>query len=215
MILRIGDGSCQQYDESSRWPTAPNVNQVVLWDLRPGAKPTPIPGLPSEISGAVAVALSLPPAAAGDASGTVHLWNVADPTHPLFMATLAGTTAQQQILMFSPDGGELIGEDAQDTVAPMERAGLLGGDDGGRAAPWMTGSASSEQGRLSSVTAFRHAGRRPGPRERCLDRQQPGHHRSSAIISRVCAQVGDPITKAQWQQYLPGTPYRPPCPAAG
>jgi WD40 repeat protein len=203
------------------WAEQPsNVNQVVLWDLRPGAKPTPIPGVPSEISGAVAVALSptAPVLAAADASGTVHLWNVADPTHPLFMATLAGTTAQQQILMFSPDGGELIGEDAQDTVYLWNARDSWSVMTAGTLPAWMTGSGSASPGLggLSSVTAL---GTPEGGRVLVNDDASSGNDLvtidPSAIISRVCAQVGDPITKAQWQQYLPGSPYRPPCPAAG
>jgi len=30
--------------------------------------------------------------------------------------------------------------------------------------------------------------------------------------ARVCALAGDPITRAEWDQYLPDEPYRPPCP---
>jgi WD40 repeat protein len=195
----------------------PNVDQVVLWDLRPGAKPTPVTGLPSEISGAVAAALSptAPVLAAADASGTVRLWNVADPMHPAALATLSGTTAQQQVLMFSPDGGELIGEDAQDTVRLWNARDSWSVMTVGTLPAWMAGS-GPELGGLSSVTA---PGTPEGGRVLVNDDASSGNDLvtidPSAIISRVCAQVGDPITKAQWQQYLPGTRYRPPCPAAG
>jgi WD40 repeat protein len=197
----------------------PNVNLVVLWDLRPGAKPTPVTGLPPEISGAVAAALSptAPILATADASGTVHLWNVADPTHPVVMATLAGTAAQQQILMFSPDGGELIGEDAQDTIHLWNAQDSWSMITAGTLPAWMTGSGSASPGPggLSSVTA---PGTPEGGRVLVNDASSGNDLVTidpSAIISRVCAQVGDPITMAQWQRYLPGTPYRPPCPAAG
>jgi WD40 repeat protein len=197
----------------------PNVNLVVLWDLRPGAKPTPVTGLPSEISGAVAAALSptAPILATADASGTVHLWNVADPTHPVVMATLVGTTAQQQTLMFSPDGGELIGEDAQDTIHLWNAQDSWSTMTVGTLPAWLagSGSASPGPGGLSSVTA---PGTPEGSRILVNDASSGNDLVTidpSAIISRVCAQVGDPITKAQWQQYLPGTPYRPPCPTAG
>jgi WD40 repeat protein len=28
---------------------------------------------------------------------------------------------------------------------------------------------------------------------------------------RVCATAGDPITRAEWTQFITGTPYNPPC----
>lgn len=37
----------------------------------------------------------------------------------------------------------------------------------------------------------------------------------TALIDRLCASSGDPITQAQWNQYLPGRPYRPPCLPSG
>jgi hypothetical protein len=31
------------------------------------------------------------------------------------------------------------------------------------------------------------------------------------MLERACANTGDQITRAEWQQYLPQTPYEPPC----
>jgi WD40 repeat protein len=195
----------------------PNIDQVALWDLRPGAKPMRVIGLPSRISGAVAAVLSptAPVLATADVSGVVRLWNVADPLHPAAMATLSGTTAQQQILKFTPDGGELIGEDTQDTVHLWNARDSWAAMTVGTLPAWMTGTASSEQGGLSGVTA---SGTLEGGRVLVNDASTGNDLVAidpSALISRVCAQVGDPITRAQWQQYLPGTPYQPPCPAVG
>ncbi|MEU5692290.1 hypothetical protein [Actinosynnema sp. NPDC020468] len=33
----------------------------------------------------------------------------------------------------------------------------------------------------------------------------------AAIVAGLCAAVGDPITREQWEHYLPGRDYRPPC----
>jgi hypothetical protein len=31
------------------------------------------------------------------------------------------------------------------------------------------------------------------------------------IVQNLCASTGDTITLAQWKEYIPGLPYRPPC----
>ncbi|MFI2664733.1 WD40 repeat domain-containing protein [Micromonospora carbonacea] len=31
------------------------------------------------------------------------------------------------------------------------------------------------------------------------------------VATRICASIGDPITREQWKRYVPGLPYRPPC----
>ena len=198
---------------------APTVNQVVLWDLRTPAKPVRVTGLPPEITGAVAAALSptTPVLATGDANGIVRLWNLADPWHPAVMPTLSGTSAQQQILMFSPDGADLIGEDAQDVVHLWSAQDSWAITTVGTLPTWFKtrGSPPAGPAGLSSVTL-------PGTPEGgrvLVNETSTGNElvtiTPSALIGRVCAQVGDPITKAQWRQYLPGMPYRPPCPASG
>jgi hypothetical protein len=37
---------------------------------------------------------------------------------------------------------------------------------------------------------------------------------ANSLIGGLCAGTGDAITPAQWSQYLPGQPYRPPCEAS-
>jgi WD40 repeat protein len=202
------------------WVGQPTVNQVVLWDLRTPAKPVRVTGLPPEITGAVAAALSptAPILATADASGIVRLWNLADPLHPAVMATLSGTSAQQQTLMFSPDGADLIGEDVQDVVHLWSAQDSWAIMTLGTLSTWFktsSGSPAAGPAGLSSVTL-------PGTPEggRVLVNETSSGNdlvtiTPSALIGRVCAQVGDPITEAQWRQYLPGMPYRQPCPASG
>jgi hypothetical protein len=38
---------------------------------------------------------------------------------------------------------------------------------------------------------------------------------ASSLIGRACAATGDSISAAQWSQYVPGQPCRPPCQAGG
>ena len=215
--LGFGPGGQTLTDWAGQPPT---VNQVVLWDLRTPAKPVRVTGLPPEITGAVAAALSptAPILATGDANGIVRLWNLADPQHPAVMETLLGISAQQQVLMFSPDGADLIGEDAQDVVHLWSAQDSWAITTVGTLPTWFktsSGSPSAGPAGLSSVT-------RPGTPEggRVLVNETSSGNdlvtiTPSVLIGRVCAQVGDPITEAQWRQYLPGMPYRPPCPAAG
>jgi WD40 repeat protein len=199
------------------WVGQPTVHQVVLWDLQTPANPVRITGLPPEINGAVAAALSptAPILATGDASGITRLWNLADPLHPAVMGALSGTSAQPQILMFSPDGADLIGEDAQDVVHLWNAQDSWAITTLGTLPTWFTTSSGSPLAGLSSVTL-------PGTPEggRVLVNETSSGNdlvtiTPSALIGRVCAQVGDLITEAQWRQYLPGMPYRQPCSASG
>ena len=34
------------------------------------------------------------------------------------------------------------------------------------------------------------------------------------VADYVCATAGDPLTRAEWDRYVTGVPYRPPCPRA-
>jgi WD40 repeat protein len=199
------------------WVGQPTVHQVALWDLRTPAKPVRITGLPPEITGATAAALSpaTPMLATGDANGIVRLWNLADPLRPAVIATLSGSSSQQQILMFSPDGADLIGEDTQDVVHLWSARDSWAITTVGTLPTWFKTSSGSPAAGLSSVTL-------PGTPEggRVLVNETSSGNdlvtiSPSVLISRVCAQVGDLITEAQWRQYLPGMPYREPCSAAG
>lgn len=38
---------------------------------------------------------------------------------------------------------------------------------------------------------------------------------ASSLMGRLCASTGDAITTSQWNQYMPGQPYRPPCQHSG
>ena len=33
----------------------------------------------------------------------------------------------------------------------------------------------------------------------------------AAAARWICSTVGQPITQSEWEQYVPGTPYTPPC----
>lgn len=35
------------------------------------------------------------------------------------------------------------------------------------------------------------------------------------LVNDLCESVGDPISRKQWRQYLPGRPYDPPCGTGG
>jgi WD40 repeat protein len=188
-------------------------------------------------------------------TGTVWLWNIANPRDPrLLPATLASTTG---VLAFSPIGRILITCAADDSVRlwnvtdashPRAASAPLYGHSGN-----VLGMAVSPDGHALATASVDNS-------VRLWNVSNPNHPTAMAIVgtesttflfssvaigpngllaamaitpqngstavrtwlwqtdptraaASVCGSASTSITRIQWQQYLPGQPYDPPCPA--
>ncbi|MGF7233924.1 MAG: WD40 repeat domain-containing protein [Frankia sp.] len=128
-----------------------------------------------------------------------HLLDVHDPRHPREITTLTGNIGPLYTAAFSPDGTTLAtaGEDirlwdVRDPVHPRPTVVIH--------------DFNAAVGEL----LFTPAGRNlvplfAGVSSEILDLD------TEAVAARVCAQVGDPITRDEWNRYLPDLAYKPPC----
>ncbi|WP_148571212.1 helix-turn-helix domain-containing protein [Nocardioides caldifontis] len=138
--------------------------------------------------------------AGGGADGTVRLWSVTDPEDPEPLATLRGPSDTVFSVAFDPEGSTLAAA-SQDgrlwlwrlddgRAELFARLGTLGGA-GYQALHHPTAEvvlAGGAEGRVSAWSTDVQAAR-----------------------DRVCATAGSALTQEEWEQYLPGVPYDPPC----
>lgn len=139
--------------------------------------------------------------AATGADGKVRLWDVTDPREPRLLTTLSGAVGIIYDVAFSPDGHTLATADGDKTVSLWNIA------DPSR--PNSLGSLTGPAGTVFSV-AFSPDG------NTLAAGSQDGTTRlwiatPASAATYVCAIAGDPITRAEWTQYIPELPYNPPC----
>jgi WD40 repeat protein len=132
----------------------------------------------------------------------VRLWRVADPADPRLLATLTGPQGIVYDVAFSPDGHTLATSDGDKTIwlwdiTDPARPASLGS---------LTGPAKAVFAAVfSPLGTALVAGSQDGTVRLWLT--------SPALAARyVCSIAGTPITPAEWARYVPGLPYRPPCP---
>lgn len=179
--------------------------KVYLWDIRDRAHPQLL-----SVSGgfsAAAYSVAFSPdgrtLAAGSADNTVRLWSVSDPRNPAALGRpVTGPVGYIYSLTFDPTGGTLATGSTDNTVwlwdvstpsAPRRLATLTG----------------PTQGVLTVAFA---------PDGRTL--AAGGHDRSvrlwttdpETLASWICSAAGEPISRSEWEKYVPGRPYLPPCP---
>ncbi|MFD7182899.1 toll/interleukin-1 receptor domain-containing protein [Streptomyces sp. NPDC059904] len=136
----------------------------------------------------------------GDESGTITVWDVTHPDRPVRKGASTRHTDAVAGLAVHPSGelaatagkdGRILLWDIADPSQPVEVASLTSG---GRFPTAAVGF--SPDGRTLAVDGD------AGTRLWTVDR--------TAILRSLCAQSAG-ITRDQWQQYLPGRPYEPPC----
>jgi WD40 repeat protein len=187
------------------------ISRTSIWDLREPGDPVPATALMAALGQPTATALDpvAPRLAASATDGTVTLWDIADPARPMRIGTTSGGSAANS-LRFSTDGRMLAGADLAGRfhlwdLADPTRPGPIGafalpGRDPIQPVNGVVdiGTPQAGGGRLvvgAGFTGLAHV----------------WNTDASDTIGRLCAGTGDPITPAQWHQYLPNLSYAPPC----
>ncbi|WP_405736089.1 helix-turn-helix domain-containing protein [Streptomyces sp. NBC_01537] len=179
--------------------------KVRLWNLADPAAPRPLGSPltgPRNYVNAVAFGPDGHTLAAGSADGTVRLWDVSAPAAPRpDGAPLTGPRNYVYAVAFSPDGHTLAAAGGDGTVH------LWSIPRPGRATALATLTASS--GGVFAVAFDRDsgmlatAGADSSVRLWVLD--------PARVSAYVCETAGTPVSAAEWEQYMPGADYRPPC----
>ena len=141
--------------------------------------------------------------AVGSADKTVHLWDVANPAHPALLGpALTGPSGYAWAAAFSPSGQTLAVGVTDGTVwlwnvaapaHPVLIATLEGPAD------HVYGLAFSPSGAQLAATSFEGTVH--------LWDTSPAD-----ALASICADAGQQLTAAEWAGYVPGVPYRAPCP---
>ncbi|HEY4854167.1 MAG TPA: AAA family ATPase [Streptosporangiaceae bacterium] len=177
-----------------------------LWNITRPAQPTPLGRPltgPTNYVESVAFSPEGNTLAVGSADHTVRLWNLASPARPTPLGQpLTGPNSTVYTVVFSPDGHTLATGNLDDTIwlwdvtntlQPHARVILTGPTD------VVYGVAFSPDGHTLAVGSADNTVR--------LWRTDPSH-----VASYICSIAGDPLTRTEWNQYIPGLPYNPPCP---
>ena len=177
-------------------------NHAYLWDIHDPAHPKQIAKLGGYASYVIAVAFN--PAGtlftATGADHTVRLWRVSGTTLTAVGPVLTGPTGYDMDESFSSNGGLLA-------VASNDRYVWIWNVHN-PAVPRLYAKLAAVNGEVNAVK-FTKAGELVGGGSGVtlpIWQTNP-----SLVAAQVCADAGDPITTAEWQLYVPGANYAPPC----
>jgi WD40 repeat protein len=141
--------------------------------------------------------------AIGNADKHVYLWNVSSPARPRRLGTpLSGPSSNVWTVAFSPDGRTLAAGANDGTVWLWNMAAP--------ARPALTATLSGLPGHVFSV-AFSPDGTQLAAASYDDDTVRLWDTRPAAARADICANLGQPLTPAEWASYVPGVPYRTPC----
>ncbi|HEY6794922.1 MAG TPA: hypothetical protein VI248_09585, partial [Kineosporiaceae bacterium] len=180
---------------------------VHLWNIADPRHPSRL-GRPTAVSAAYVYCVAFSPdgrtLAVGSGDKHVRLYDVTDPHIPtLIGAPLSGPTNNVGSVAFAPDGRTLAAGSDDHTVWLYDLTN--------RAHPAALATLDSAPGRVIAL-AWNQDGT-------VLAAGAEGQLRlwdfdPESVARAICASAGDPITGPEWNLYVPGSAYRPPCRAA-
>ena len=177
-----------------------------LWDVTTPASPRLVAVLGDLVPGSVR-AIAFDPVgrllALSSNDNTVQLWDVSDPRRPARMHTLSGHSSSVNTLAFSPDGRVLATGSSDNTVRLWDVSD-----------PFQSTTTAILTGHTSSVNtlAFSPDGKTlaTGSSDRSIGLWDTDVEHMAA---HLCSLAWPRISEPEWNQYLRGFDYRPPCPA--
>ncbi len=178
-------------------------NTARLWDVSDPRRPRPLGTRTGHTNEVRSVAFSPDGrtlATAGDES-TARLWDVSDLKHPTPTATLTGHTNVVAGVAFSSDGHTLATASYDNTVRLWDVRDLNHPSPLGV----LTGHTNAVVGVAFSPHRHTLATASIDSTARLWETNV------DSVAARICG-ITPAITKSEWDQYLPGLPYRPPCP---
>ncbi|TCO47410.1 hypothetical protein [Actinocrispum wychmicini] len=171
---------------------------VRLWDVTDPTRTAVLPTLSGHGNTVRSVAFSPDghTLASGSDDHTIRLWNVTDPRRPSELATLVGHTNTVRAVAFSPDGHTLASASDDRTVRLW---------DGVTPTAVLTGhsAAVNDVTFSSDGRTIATAGSEGTARLWSID--------PTAVAADICDRAQPRITQADWDRYLPGIPFQPPC----
>ncbi len=180
-------------------------NLTRLWNVSQPARPVSL-GKPLGGFASYAIGLAFAPdgklLAIGSADKTIRLWNVSQPAHPVLVgAPLTGPAGYVWALAFSPDGKTLAAGVTDGTVWLWNVASP--------ASPSLIATLTGPAGHVYSV-AFAPAG---GQLAASSDDGTVHLWDTNPAMAEaaICANLGQPLTTAEWSAYVPDVPYHAPC----
>jgi WD40 repeat protein len=176
-----------------------------LWSVADPSRPAPM-GAPLTGPASYAISVAFSPdgklLAVGSADKTVRLWSVVNPSRPTPVGRpLAGPTSYVYSVTFSPDGKTLAAGVTDGTVWLWNLA--VPGH------PSLMATINGPNGHVYSV-AFSPSGRvvAAGSADGTVRLWDTS---AAAATVAVCAGAGQPLTRLEWANYVPGLAYRAPC----